>query len=42
MMIAEIRKHTKCKITLGSENPEAWIKSGLKTAKSKDFYHKLK
>ena len=44
MMIAEIRKYTKCPITLGAENPEVWeaLKLNPQTILDKEFYQARK
>ncbi len=41
ILIDEIRKYSNSRISLGAENPEAWIKSGLQIPKSSNFYHKI-
>jgi spore photoproduct lyase len=42
ILIDEIRKYSNSRISLGAENPEAWIQSGLQIPKSSNFYHKIK
>jgi len=42
LLIDEIRKYSNSRISLGAENPEAWIQSGLQIPKSSNFYHKIK
>jgi len=42
ILIDEIRKYSNSRISLGAENPEAWIKSGLQIPKSTNYYYKLK
>ncbi|MCB9211230.1 MAG: hypothetical protein H6609_17820 [Ignavibacteriales bacterium] len=42
VLINEIRKYSSSRISLGAENPEAWIQSGLQIPKSSNYYYKLK
>ena len=42
VLINEIRKYSSSRISLGAENPEAWIQSGLQIPKSSNYYYKIK
>jgi len=42
LLKAETEKHTKTRISLAAENPEAWEQTGLKIIKADDYFYKLK
>jgi hypothetical protein len=42
MLKEEIEKHTKTRISLGAENPEAWEQAGITIKKASDYFYKLK